>query len=88
VNRAHFSAFISDSGVDFYARFTVRHSASLAERAAGIGAFYVLVAGDCSVLGRFNLVFAGNGARRRPHDSYEPLLARRASETGHQDDVV
>ena len=33
----------------------------LAEQEAGIGAFYVLVAEDGSVLGRFNLVFAGDG---------------------------
>ena len=34
----------------------------LAEQEAGIGAFYVLVAGDDSVLGRFNLIFAEDGA--------------------------
>lgn len=60
-NRAYFSSFISDRGDDFYAQFTERHSALLAEQEAGIGAFYVLVAGDGSVLGRFNLVFAGDG---------------------------
>jgi ribosomal-protein-alanine N-acetyltransferase len=34
----------------------------LADQEAGVGAFYVLVAGDDSILGRFNLVFAGDGA--------------------------
>ena len=38
-----------------YDQFTDRHSALLAEQEAGIGAFYVLVAEDGSVLGRFNL---------------------------------
>jgi [ribosomal protein S5]-alanine N-acetyltransferase len=60
-NRAYFSAFISDRGDEFFAQFTERHSALLAEQEAGIGAFYVLVAGDGSVLGRFNLIFAGDG---------------------------
>ena len=60
-NRAYFSAFISDRGDEFYEQFTERHCALLAEQDAGIGAFYVLVAGDGSVLGRFNLVFTGDG---------------------------
>jgi ribosomal-protein-alanine N-acetyltransferase len=54
-NRAYFAAFISDRGDEFFDQFTDRHSALLAEQEAGIGAFYVLVAEDGSVLGRFNL---------------------------------
>ena len=54
-NRAYFAASISDRGDDFFDEFTDRHNALLAEQEAGIGAFYVLVAGDGSVLGRFNL---------------------------------
>jgi ribosomal-protein-alanine N-acetyltransferase len=54
-NRAYFAAFISDRGDEFYDQFTDRHSAMLAEQEAGICAFYVLVAEDGSVLGRFNL---------------------------------
>ena len=54
-NRVYFAASISDRGDEFYDRFTERHSALLAEQEAGIGAFYVLVAEDGSVLGRFNL---------------------------------
>jgi ribosomal-protein-alanine N-acetyltransferase len=54
-NRAYFAASISDRGDDFFARFTDRHSAMLAEQEAGTCAFYVLVADDGSVLGRFNL---------------------------------
>ena len=54
-NRAYFAAFISDRGDEFYEEFTDRHSALLAEQEAGIGAFYVLVAEDGSILGRFNL---------------------------------
>ena len=55
-NRAYFAAFVSDRGDDFFDQFTDRHGALLAEQEAGIGAFYVLVADDGSVLGRFNPV--------------------------------
>ena len=54
-NRAYFAAWVSDRGDDFFAQFTDRHNALLAEQEAGICAFYVLVAEDGSVLGRFNL---------------------------------
>ena len=54
-NRAYFVASVSDRGDEFYDQFTDRHSALLAEQEAGICAFYVLVAEDGSVLGRFNL---------------------------------
>jgi [ribosomal protein S5]-alanine N-acetyltransferase len=54
-NRAYFAASISDRGEEFFDQFTDRHSALLADQEAGIGAFYVLVDEDGSVLGRFNL---------------------------------
>jgi [ribosomal protein S5]-alanine N-acetyltransferase len=54
-NRAYFAASVSDRGDEFYDQFTERHNALLAEQEAGTGAFYVLVAEDGSVLGRFNL---------------------------------
>jgi ribosomal-protein-alanine N-acetyltransferase len=55
-NRAYFAASISDRGDDFFAQFTDRYDALLAEQGAGICACYLLVAEDGSVLGRFNLV--------------------------------
>jgi [ribosomal protein S5]-alanine N-acetyltransferase len=55
-NRAYFAASISDRGDDYFDQFTERYDARLAEQEAGICAFYVLVAADSSVLGRFNLV--------------------------------
>ncbi len=55
-NRAYFAASVPDRGDDFFAQFTDRYNALLAEQEAGICAFYVLVAEDGSVLGRFNLV--------------------------------
>jgi [ribosomal protein S5]-alanine N-acetyltransferase len=60
-NRSYFAAFISDRGDEFFDQFTEQHSALLAEQEAGAGAYYVLVAEDGSVLGRFNLVLAGDG---------------------------
>ncbi len=60
-NRAYFAAWISDRGDEYYDQFTERHSALLAEQEAGIGAFHVLVSEDGSVLGRFNLIFVGDG---------------------------
>jgi RimJ/RimL family protein N-acetyltransferase len=55
-NRAYFAASISDRGDDFFDRFADRHRAMLAEQEGGGCAFYVLVAEDGTVLGRFNLV--------------------------------
>jgi ribosomal-protein-alanine N-acetyltransferase len=61
-NRAYFAASISDRGDEFYDQFAERHSALLAEQAAGRGAFYVLVAEGGSIIGRFNLFFVEDGA--------------------------
>jgi [ribosomal protein S5]-alanine N-acetyltransferase len=60
-NRAYFAASISDRGDDFFAHFPERHRALLAEQEAGAGAYYLLVAEDGSVLGRFNLFFVEPG---------------------------
>jgi [ribosomal protein S5]-alanine N-acetyltransferase len=64
VNRAYFAASISDRGDEFFDQFPDRHSALLAEQAAGTCAFYVLVADDGSVLGRFNLYDFEDGTAR------------------------
>jgi ribosomal-protein-alanine N-acetyltransferase len=60
-NRAYFAGSISDRGDEFFDQFTDRHKAMLAEQEAGANAFYVLVAEDGSVLGRFNLFRIENG---------------------------
>jgi ribosomal-protein-alanine N-acetyltransferase len=60
-NRSYFAASISDRGAEYFEHFAERHAALLADQAAGTGAYYVLVAEDGSVLGRFNLVFVGDG---------------------------
>ena len=61
-NRAYFAASVSDRGDEFFDQFADRYSALLAEQEAGIGAFYVLVGEDGSVLGRFNLYDVEDGA--------------------------
>ncbi|MGV9756880.1 GNAT family N-acetyltransferase [Streptomyces tricolor] len=61
-NRAYFAASVPDRGDACFDRFTDRYDAPLAEQEAGTCAFYVLVADDGSVLGRFNLVDIENRA--------------------------
>ena len=56
-NRAFFATTISDRGDAYFELFTERHNDLVAEQEANIGAFYLLVDGDSSVLGRFNLIF-------------------------------
>jgi putative hemolysin len=75
-NRAYFAASISDRGDEFYDQFTDRHSALLAEQEAGICAFYVLVAGDGSVLGRFNLVGFEDGTAELGYRVAQPVAGR------------
>jgi ribosomal-protein-alanine N-acetyltransferase len=60
-NRAFFAESISDRGDEYFEHFTEQHDVRLAEQEAGEGAYYVLVDEDGSVLGRFNLVFDGDG---------------------------
>ncbi|KAB8159566.1 GNAT family N-acetyltransferase [Streptomyces sp. 3MP-14] len=60
-NRAYFAASVPDRGDAYFDRFTERHGALLAEQEAGVSCFYVLVAEDGSVLGRFNLLDLEDG---------------------------
>ena len=60
-NRAYFAASISDRGDGFFDQFTELYKALIAEQEAGVGVYYVLVANDGSVLGRFNLYRVEDG---------------------------
>jgi [ribosomal protein S5]-alanine N-acetyltransferase len=60
-NRAYFATAISDRGDDYFEQFSAQYRALLGDQDAGIGAYHVLVADDGSVMGRFNLNFAGDG---------------------------
>jgi ribosomal-protein-alanine N-acetyltransferase len=75
-NRAYFAAAVSDRGDDYFDRFSERHNASLAEQVAGICAFYVLVAEDGSVLGRFNLYDLEDGTARLGYRVAERIAGR------------
>jgi [ribosomal protein S5]-alanine N-acetyltransferase len=75
-NRTYFAASISDRGDDFFAQFTDRHSTLLAEQEAGICAFYVLVADDSSVLGRFNLYGFEDGTAKLGYRVAEQAAGR------------
>ncbi|MFE7031247.1 GNAT family N-acetyltransferase [Streptomyces sp. NPDC057621] len=63
-NRAYFAAAVSDRGDAFFDEFADRYGDALAEQEAGVCAFYVLVAEDGSVLGRFNLYDMEDGTAR------------------------
>ncbi|MFI0226823.1 GNAT family N-acetyltransferase [Streptomyces lydicus] len=75
-NRTYFAASIPDRGDDFFDQFTDRYNASLAEQEAGICAFYVLVAEDGSVLGRFNLYDVEDGTARLGYRVAERVAGR------------
>ncbi|MGX7671235.1 GNAT family N-acetyltransferase [Plantactinospora sp. DSM 117369] len=60
-NRAFFARSVPDRGDDYFTGFAERHAELLAEQAAGLHHFHVLVDDDGAVLGRFNLVDVADG---------------------------
>lgn len=60
-NREYFARWVPDRGDDYFANFAERHAALLADQAAGLLRFHVLVDDDGSMLGRFNLVDIAGG---------------------------
>jgi [ribosomal protein S5]-alanine N-acetyltransferase len=63
-NRAYFARSLTDRGDPFYEALAEHHQALLDEQDAGACAFYVLVDGDGSIVGRFNLYDLDAGAAR------------------------
>uniref|UniRef100_A0AAU2JRC5 GNAT family N-acetyltransferase n=1 Tax=Streptomyces sp. NBC_00049 TaxID=2903617 RepID=A0AAU2JRC5_9ACTN len=69
-NRAYFAASIPDRGDEYFTRFDARHRDLLAEQAAGLCFFHLLVDGEGEgegegqgeVLGRVNLVDVADGS--------------------------
>ncbi|WP_107408412.1 GNAT family N-acetyltransferase [Streptomyces atratus] len=61
-NRTYFSTSVPDRGDAYFTDFDARLAALLAEQAAGLCHFHVLVDTDGKVLGRFNLVDVADGA--------------------------
>jgi ribosomal-protein-alanine N-acetyltransferase len=76
VNRAYFAASVSDRGDEFFDQFPDRYSGWLAEQEAGICAFYVLVADDGSVVGRFNLYDLADGTAKLGYRVAEQAAGR------------
>ncbi|MEW2162816.1 GNAT family N-acetyltransferase [Streptomyces sp. NPDC007084] len=61
-NRAYFGASVPDRGDAFFDRFDALHRERLAEQAAGLCFFHLLVDDTGAVLGRVNLVDVAEGA--------------------------
>jgi ribosomal-protein-alanine N-acetyltransferase len=61
-NRAYFAASVSDRGDDYFTDFQQRQDALLAEQAAGLCHFHLLVGAEGEVLGRVNLVDVADGS--------------------------
>ncbi|WP_328999209.1 GNAT family N-acetyltransferase [Kribbella sp. NBC_00709] len=61
-NREYFASWIWDRGDDYFANFAAKHAALLAEQAAGVCRFHVLVDDSGAVAGRVNLVDLKNGS--------------------------
>ncbi|MCK2244731.1 MULTISPECIES: GNAT family N-acetyltransferase [unclassified Crossiella] len=60
-NRAYFAASVPDRGEDYFTDFPQRHHALLAEQAAGVCHFHVVLGDSGAVLGRVNLVDVADG---------------------------
>lgn len=76
-NRAWFAASVPDRGDAYFAGFEERHRELLAEQAAGVCRFHVLVGAGGEVLGRVNLVDLADGAAELGY-----RIARRAAGRG------
>jgi ribosomal-protein-alanine N-acetyltransferase len=61
-NREYFARWIWDRGDEYFADFAATHEARLAEQAAGICRFHVLVDDSGAVAGRVNLVDLDKGS--------------------------
>jgi [ribosomal protein S5]-alanine N-acetyltransferase len=75
-NRAYFAASIADRGDVFFERFSELFRTLLAEQDAGGCAYYVLVAADGSVLGRFNLYDIKDGSAELGYRVAEQVAGR------------
>ena len=75
-NRAYFATSISDRGDEFFGQFAEQYRDLLAEQEAGGCAFYVLVAEDGSVLGRFNLYRITDGTAELGYRVAEHVAGR------------
>lgn len=73
-NRSYFAGFISDRGDEYFEHFADRQADELVEQDTGECAYYVLVADDGSIIGRFNL--RASTTARPPRPSGRPTGRR------------
>jgi ribosomal-protein-alanine N-acetyltransferase len=84
-NRAYFAASIPDRGDEYFRDFDARHRWLLAEQAAGVCHFHLLVDGDGSIVGRINLVDVANRSADLGYRIAERAAGRgRATTAVHQ----
>ncbi|WP_329225243.1 GNAT family N-acetyltransferase [Streptomyces sp. NBC_00111] len=81
-NRGYFAASIPDRGDDFFTGFDARHTELLAEQAAGLLHFHVLVDGGGAVLGRVNLVDVAGGSAELGYRIAEHAAGRGLATSG------
>jgi ribosomal-protein-alanine N-acetyltransferase len=84
-NRAYFAESISDRGDEFFEQFAERHRALLADQHAGVCAYYVLVAEDGEVVGRFNLYDLVDGSADVGYRVAERVAGRGVATSALQD---
>ena len=81
-NRDYFAGSVSDRGDEFFDEFADGYGDMMAEQAAGIGAYYVLVAEDGSVLGRFNLYRIEDGTAELGYRVAQQVAGRGVATAG------
>jgi ribosomal-protein-alanine N-acetyltransferase len=84
-NRAYFARSLIDRGDAFYEALAEHHQAQLDEQDAGACAFYVLVDGDGSIVGRFNLYDLDDAAARVGYRVAERAAGHGAATRGVMD---
>lgn len=75
-NRAYFAASVPDRGDLYFTRFDERHADLLAEQAAGLHHFHVLMSDGGAVLGRVNLVDVADGSAELGYRMAERVAGR------------
>jgi [ribosomal protein S5]-alanine N-acetyltransferase len=81
-NRAYFARSVADRGDDYFAHFAERHAELLAEQAAGVCHFHVLVHDDGTVMGRFNLYDVAGGEAELGYRVAERYTGRGVAQDG------
>ncbi len=75
-NRAYFATWVPDRGDDYFADFDARLRDRLAEQAAGVCQFHVLVEHDGAVVGRINVIDVADGSAELGYRIAESVAGR------------